>query len=174
MTLAIDPGLRCLGYVVFDENENRLVEHGAFEHGPEEGDHPRRVMLYTEDVAGVFERVHPLTLAIEDQQPPGRGAGGEAKARFWDLIAVARLVGRLWGLADGTDCEVEFVNPRAAKKALTGNGNASKDQIVNAALSQYGITERTKPRRESQADALGIALASRRRLIDDRLREAAR
>jgi len=61
------------------------------------------------------------------------------------------------------------INPTTAKKALTGRGNAKKDQMVAMSEAVTGwdpATVRRKDHREARADGIGIALATARRVPD--------
>jgi crossover junction endodeoxyribonuclease RuvC len=52
--------------------------------------------------------------------------------------------------------------PAEVKRALTGNGNATKAQMQRAVMTQCGLA--TMPEPPDVADAIGIALCGGRRL----------
>ena len=57
------------------------------------------------------------------------------------------------------------VSPAEAKKALTGKGNATKDEMVHAARERTDWTlVGTKAQNEGIADAIGVAMAGRMKL----------
>lgn len=69
-------------------------------------------------------------------------------------IKLAHVCGVIVGVAASFDIPVIGVQPSEAKKALTGKGNASKEEMIAAAQRQFGLS---LPK--DVADACGIALA---------------
>ena len=79
-------------------------------------------------------------------------------ARFASaVIPQCRVSGAILTLAGQRGIPVVEVSPAAAKFALTGRGGASKDTMMSRARA-YGVVG------EHAADALGVALASLRRV----------
>ena len=62
------------------------------------------------------------------------------------------------------DFDTEELAPTEVKKAITGNGHATKHQMQQAVMSQCGLSEPPSP--HDVADAIAIALcATRRRCV---------
>ncbi|GAA6256138.1 hypothetical protein F070042J6_19900 [Bacteroides sp. f07] len=69
---------------------------------------------------------------------------------FYDLRRLAELRGILLEVCDELDLpEPEFVNPATLKKWATGDGRATKEQMIRACKSKYGIV----PVDDNAADA---------------------
>lgn len=69
---------------------------------------------------------------------------------FYDIRRLAELRGILLGVCDELDLpEPEFVNPATLKKWATGDGHATKAQMIAACKSKYGIV----PVDDNAADA---------------------
>lgn len=73
--------------------------------------------------------------------------------RFGGSIPQIRVSGAILTLAGQRDIPYLDVSPAAAKRALTGKGNADKE-TMQARAHAYGITG------EHAADALGVALSA--------------
>ena len=69
---------------------------------------------------------------------------------FYDLRRLAELRGILLEVCDELDLpEPEFVNPATLKKFATGDGRATKEQMIAACKNKYGIV----PVDDNAADA---------------------
>lgn len=69
---------------------------------------------------------------------------------FYDMRRLAELRGILLEVCDELDIpEPEFINPAALKKWATGNGRATKEDMIAACKSRYGIV----PVDDNAADA---------------------
>ena len=78
------------------------------------------------------------------RHPPRRGR------HFYDMRRLSELRGILLEVCDELDIpEPEFVNPAVLKKWATGDGHATKTQMVAACKDRYGIV----PVDDNAADA---------------------
>lgn len=69
---------------------------------------------------------------------------------FYDMRRLAELRGVLLEVCDETDIpEPEFINPATLKKWATGNGRATKEEMIAACKNRYGIV----PVDDNAADA---------------------
>jgi Holliday junction resolvasome RuvABC endonuclease subunit len=73
------------------------------------------------------------------------------------VIAQSRVAGAILALAGQRNIPVVEVSPAAAKRVLTGHGNADKPMMMRAAAC-YGVIG------EHASDALGVCLASMKRI----------
>lgn len=84
------------------------------------------------------------------RHPPRRGRGCEREPPFLRHAAALELRGILLEVCDELDIpEPEFVNPAVLKKWATGDGHATKTQMVAACKDRYGIV----PVDDNAADA---------------------
>jgi len=106
------------------------------------------------DIAERCRRAYNVFHTLLDRYPQVDCLAIEAPvARFASaVIAQSRVAGAIFALAGQRTIPVVEVSPAAAKRALTGHGNASKEEMQRAARC-YGVSG------EHAADALGVALA---------------
>lgn len=137
--LALDASSTMLGWVLY---AGAVLEHG--EHKLAGGDISTRCQTAYDILALLLDRF-PAVDCIAIESPVAHFA----KA----VIPQARVSGALLTLAAQRHTPVVEIAPKAAKLALSGRGNCSKETMQFRAHA-YGISG------EHAADALGIALAS--------------
>jgi crossover junction endodeoxyribonuclease RuvC len=146
--LGIDPGLVACGYGVIDvaAGRPRFVEGGLVR--PGRGALPDRLNELFDGISEVIRDLGPAVLALEDLYSKYR------HPRTAILMGHARGVICL-AAAQGA---IETVSYAASevKRALTGNGRASKLQIH--AMVQDRLALKALPRSEHVSDALALAL----------------
>jgi crossover junction endodeoxyribonuclease RuvC len=159
--LGIDPGLRLTGYGLVDASSDpvRLIEAGVFRITKGAGSTALSLSARLEELDSDFraalERLKPDMVAIESifahyKHPATAIIMGHARGVL--LLAVQQLAIPL----------VEL-KPNAVKKAVTGFGHASKEQMQHAVQAVLSLAEPPNP--PDVADALAIALcASQRRM----------
>jgi crossover junction endodeoxyribonuclease RuvC len=146
--LGIDPGTVAMGYAVIRCSGQQIVmEHmGALR------------MSWTHDV---FERLNRIYQTIDEiirQYKPGDFA---IEAPFYGKNVQSMLkLGRAQGVAIACAMQhnlpVTEYSPKKVKQAITGNGNADKEQVWNMLQRLTGITQQTGG--FDASDALGVAV----------------
>lgn len=154
--VGIDPGTNLTGYacVAFEPagSDPALVEAGVIRlpHSSQLG--PRLVQL-AEDLDELFDLFKPRKIVVE------------SIFAHKVYLSAGLLMGHARGVvlmtATRRGIETDELAPAEVKKALTGNGRATKDQIQQAVMSQCGLTEPPSP--PDVADAIAIALCAARR-----------
>lgn len=140
--LALDMSSTAIGVVVADGA--RVREHATWQLGTRDVDIATRCRRARSLVLNQLALTPPDLVVVES--PVNRFA----KA----LIPQARVSGAvLAAVADAGLVWVE-VSPTAAKRALTGKGTASKDQVVERARLAF------EPADEHQADAYALVIAA--------------
>lgn len=156
--LGIDPGLQRTGYgcVLCPAGDPlgapEMVEAGHFRLRDADSVASRLVEL-ERDLVDLIERLRPECVCIESLFAHAfhpRTAIIMGHARGVILLAVARL-----------GIEVVEVPPAQVKKALTGNGRATKAQVQQAVAALLGLA--TPPEPVDVSDALAIAVCGSRR-----------
>jgi crossover junction endodeoxyribonuclease RuvC len=148
--LGIDPGISCTGYAVLDQDVKgalSLVELGVVRTATAEPISQRLKTIF-EGVEEVIASLEPEHLAIETVFV-GRNVQSALKlgqARGAAIVAAARA-----GL------DVQEFSPREVKQNITGNGNATKEQVQFMVTSILKLTKVPKP--NDAADAVAIALS---------------
>lgn len=161
--LGVDPGLNITGYGCVDlpddaapGAESVLVEAGVFRMNSRASMAHRLVQLH-DDLSRLLEELKPQRMVVEQLFSHYR------HVRTSILMGHARGVILLAGQARGL--EVGELAATEVKKAITGNGHASKQQVQMAVMSQLTLEEPPSP--PDVADALAIALCAARRLVSE-------
>ena len=158
--LGIDPGLRRTGYACVKINarggEPTLVEAGVLRIATTGPLHARLLQIRTE-----------LLEVLADFKPDH--AAVETLFSHVKHAQTAIIMGHARGVLLATMAEkklliTEFA-PKEVKRAVTGNGNASKEQVRRAVMAQCGL--RTLKGPHDASDAIAIALTAARRLALD-------
>ncbi len=154
--LGIDPGTRIAGYAVVDFDrraESRIVDAGVFRMH-ESADLPVRLRQLFDDVTALIAEHSPSHLVLEavfSHADYVRSAIQLAHARGVVLLA-----------AEIRGIPIAELPPAEIKKAVSGNGRATKEQMQRAVMSQCGLAAMPEP--PDVADAIAIALCGGRRL----------
>ncbi len=161
-TLGIDPGLRMTGYGAValgdGELEPALVEAGVIRLDSESS-MEQRLELLDHDLDQIIVRLKPTCMVVEKLYAHYR------HPRTAILMAHARGVILLSAQKRGV-C-VDHLPATEVKKAVTGYGHASKQQMQLAVASQLRLDKPPHP--PDVADALAIALTHARRAAVARL-----
>lgn len=160
--MGIDPGLRITGYGVVDVAdgalEPALIEGGIIRIDPSGG------------MATRLGKLHEELSAIVDEHKPDCFAVEKLYAHY-KHPRTAILMGHARGVillcAQQHGLPVQDWPSTEVKKALTGYGHASKEQVQRAVQSQCGLDELPNP--PDVADAIAIALCHARRLAVEKL-----
>ncbi len=145
--LGIDPGSRHTGYgvVAHDGAAHRLVEYGVLHLGATDAHELRLKQIY-DRLTQVIERTLPDTCAVE-MPVYGRNPQSMLKLGRAQAAAVLAVLNRQIPVTEYT--------PKQVKKAVTGNGNASKEQVSYMVRALLSMTE--TPGLDA-TDALAVAL----------------
>jgi len=121
IVLGVDPGTVHLGFgVITAAARPRLIEAGAL-HAPAAWAVARRLAHLQEGLRSVLDRHRPSCIALETSF---HGKNSQA------LLRLGEARGMVIGLAGSLGLPVHDYSPAMVKKAVTGNGNASKDQVA--------------------------------------------
>jgi len=154
--VGIDPGLRRTGYACVElpprRLEPRLVEAGVLR------------LKTSGALASRLRQLHrELAQVLADLAPDRVAVGGLfAHGRF---VRTAIVMGHARGVvllaAAERDLEVDELAPAEVKRAVAGRGQATKDQVRRAVMSQCGFRAMRGP--SDVSDAIAIALCAARR-----------
>ncbi len=152
--LGLDPGSSQTGYGVIDA-ENRVHGYGVLSL---KGDHMQRIQTIYHEVTRLVKQFQPKTCAIE---MPVYGSNPQAMLKLGRAQASAMLAILNQGLS------VVQYTPKMVKRAMTGNGNASKEQVaymVANLLKFEGLKEGIP---HDASDALAVAFCHKERALTD-------
>lgn len=157
VTLGIDPGLSITGYAAIRADSTgvggvEIVEAGVFRFDKRRTI-PIRLAELERDLTALIERTGPGCICVENlfaHFGHPRTAIIMAHARGVILLTAAKH--RL---------PLVEVSPATVKKAVTGNGRATKAQMQYAVATMLGLSSLPKP--ADVADAIAVALCGSRR-----------
>lgn len=146
--LGIDPGTRILGYGLIRVlgNELTVLQYGVLNLSK----YPTQAMKFMkiyERLQGIIEEFNPDELAIES---PFYGENVQS------MLKLGRVQGIVMGIAFSKGLSVAEYEPKKIKQSVTGNGNASKEQLARMVEVVANIRLDTKT--FDASDALGIAI----------------
>ena len=153
--LGIDPGSRHTGYGILEVEGNRqaLVEFGVL-HLDVTDDHELRLKHIYDRLTQVIERCPPDECAIE---MPIYGRNPQSMLKLGRAQAAAMLA------VLNRQIPVTQYTPKEVKKSVTGNGNASKEQVAYMVRALLSIDEERTLNLDA-SDALATALCHAHRL----------
>ena len=147
--IGIDPGLSATGIGIVSGKglSVQAYSYGTI-HTSKDNPLPQRLDKIYSKLTEVLEREHPDHMVVEDvfslNNYPKSG------------IMLGKVTGILLLAGYQTGVSISEVAVREAKKVLTGNGRASKQQLEKAIRRKLNLVEPIKPYHAS--DALGLAL----------------
>jgi len=147
--IGIDPGLSAtgIGVVTGKGLSVQAYSYGAI-HTSKDISLPQRLDKIYSKLTAILQREQPDQMVVEDvfslNEYPKSG------------ILLGKVTGILLLAGFKSGISVSEVAVREAKKVLTGNGSASKQQLEKAVRSKLNLVEPIKPYHAS--DALGLAL----------------
>lgn len=146
--LGIDPGTTILGYGIIDCRRGKLkiLCMGSF-HLSKLKDHGLKLREIQKQVSALIEAYYPDEMAIE---APFYGKNVQSMLKLGRAQGVA--------IAAAMEREVPYTEyaPKKIKQAITGNGNASKEQVAAMLQSLLSIT--TLPKNLDATDGLAAAV----------------
>lgn len=159
--LGVDPGLAAVGLAVVARRDRRPELLWATTlRTPSDLPEPARLRRIHEAVRAAIAEHRPAAVAVEAV----RWNRNETSA-----LAVARATGVVLLAAAEAGLPVEEYGPLEVKMAVTGVGNAPKDQVRGALERAHGL--RNIPSQPDAADAVAVALCH---VLQSRMRAFAR
>ncbi len=155
--LGIDPGTLVTGYGVIASTGSKMtvVEYGTIE-SKKIAALPARLGIIFTRLTAVIERVEPDELAIET-------AFYHKNVQSTLKLGHARGVAMLAGILK--DITAAEYSPREVKRAVVGNGNASKDQVEYMVRTMLQLKPSDKKLSDAY-DALAVAITHASRVTN--------
>ena len=146
--LGIDPGTTVLGFALLNatSQQGALLDMGVFRLSKIK-DHADKLKSIFEKTLQLIEEHQPQILAIE---APFYGKNPQS------MLKLGRAQGVVIAAAMYKGLEVFEYSPRKIKQSITGNGNASKEQVA-AMLQNMKLIETQKHPLDA-TDALAVAV----------------
>lgn len=141
--LGVDPGSRITGYGIIDAPK-KYIASGTIR--LQAVDMPERLNTIFDDLTTIIQKYEPNCVVIE-------------QVFFYKNAQSALKLGYARGIAmlaaKKAHCPVFEYTPRAMKQAVTGHGNAAKEDIQNMVQNILNLSGRPTV---DAADALGLAI----------------
>ena len=146
--LGVDPGTNALGYAIIEVKGKKphVVDMGTVTMGSQLNQQ-NKLKVILERLLGIIDTYQPIEMAIE---APFFGKNVQS------MLKLGRAQGVAIAAAMTRNLEVTEYAPKKIKKAVTGNGNASKEQV--AAMLEQLLHIKLSEKSLDSTDALGAAM----------------
>ena len=152
--LGVDPGLSATGYAIVDMINRKLVlvEAGIIKPQSKNIELPDKLKSIYHDFMNILEEFNPAQVAIEElyshyQHPRTAIIMGHCRGAILLACAQAELV-------------IHSFNATKIKKAVTGNGRASKEQVSASITRYFNLDKPPSPADVTDAMAAAMTLAN--------------
>lgn len=154
--MGIDPGTNILGFgvILVDGNRTHYIDMGVLDLRKVK-DHFQKLKMIYQEVGVLLDRYKPDDLAVE---APFYGKNPQV------MLKLGRAQGAAIAAALSRDIPVFEYAPRKAKMAITGRGDASKEQVSLILQKTLGVEFNSSYLDAS--DAVAIALCHSYQLIN--------
>ncbi|MCC5921819.1 MAG: crossover junction endodeoxyribonuclease RuvC [Cyclobacteriaceae bacterium] len=148
LILGIDPGTVVMGYGLILKTGNKfsLIQFGVI-HLKKYASHEQKLQKIFERVLSIIDEYHPDEMALE--------APFYAK-NVQSMLKLGRAQGVAMAAALSRQIPISEYLPKKVKQSVTGNGNASKEQV--ARMLQGVLRFKEVPYLLDSTDALAVAL----------------
>lgn len=146
--LGIDPGTNVMGYalIITEGKQYKLLQYGVI-HLKKYGTHELKLKKIFERITGILEEFLPDSVALE---APFYGANVQS------MLKLGRAQGVAMAAALAREIPITEYSPKKVKQSVTGNGNASKEQVASMLQTLFKLEE--IPKMLDATDALAVAL----------------
>ncbi len=147
--LGIDPGTNILGFAIIDADKSAItvLDIGVVTFAHIGDDHTVKLRYIFEQVQDLIRQHRPTEMAIE---APFYGKNVQSMLKLGRAQGVAIAAGMVNGVA------ITEYMPKKIKRAITGNGNASKEQV--AGMLENILKRKLTEKHFDATDALGAAV----------------
>ncbi|MEK6780496.1 MAG: crossover junction endodeoxyribonuclease RuvC [Bacteroidota bacterium] len=146
--LGLDPGTNVMGYGIILVKASKLtvLQFGVI-HLSKYVTHELKLKKIFERVLSILEEFNPDEVALE---APFFGKNVQS------MLKLGRAQGVAMAAALYREVPISEYSPKTVKQSVTGNGNASKEQVGRMLMQILGIKE--LPKLLDATDALGVAV----------------
>jgi crossover junction endodeoxyribonuclease RuvC len=147
--LGIDPGTNLMGYGLLHviDNKAKMIAMGVIELSKYESHYLRLGKIF-ERITSIIDSYHPDELAVE---APFFGKNVQS------MLKLGRAQGVAIAAAIHHDVPIHEYAPLKIKQAITGQGQASKEQVASMLQRLLHISQDDMPKFMDATDALGAA-----------------
>ncbi|MCG8307152.1 MAG: crossover junction endodeoxyribonuclease RuvC [Cytophagales bacterium] len=144
----MDPGTSVMGYgiILIKGNAAQLIQYGVI-HLSKYTSHELKLKKIFDRVTGIIEDYKPDEVALE---APFYGKNVQS------MLKLGRAQGVAMAAALSKEIPITEYAPKKVKQSVTGNGNASKEQVAN--MLKTILRFESEPKLLDATDALAVAL----------------
>lgn len=146
--LGVDPGTQTMGYgvILVQHHQVKLLQFGVI-HLSKLDSHELRLKKIFDRMITLIEEFHPDHVALE---APFFGKNVQS------MLKLGRAQGVAMSAALSRQIPIVEYAPKKVKQSVTGNGNASKEQVAKMLMTLFKIKE--APKLMDATDALAVAV----------------
>jgi crossover junction endodeoxyribonuclease RuvC len=146
--LGLDPGTNVMGYAIILVQLSRikLIQFGVIQMG-KTGAHELKLKKIFDRVLALVDEYHPDEVALE---APFFGKNVQS------MLKLGRAQGVAMAAALFREVPITEYAPKKVKQSVTGNGNASKEQVAKMLMQIFSLKE--MPKLLDASDALAVAV----------------
>ncbi len=146
--LGVDPGTSIMGYgvILVEGNKLTLLQFGVIHLSKYTG-HELKLKKIFERITSLLDEFHPDEVALE---APFFGKNVQS------MLKLGRAQGVAMAAALSREVPIHEYAPKKVKQSVTGNGNASKEQV--AKMLQTLLNFKEAPKLLDATDALAVAV----------------
>lgn len=146
--LGVDPGTNIMGYglILINGRNFKLLQYGVI-HLSKYTNHALKLKKIFERVSGLIDQYNPDEMALE---APFFGKNVQS------MLKLGRAQGVAMAAALAREVVITEYPPKRVKQSVTGNGNASKEQV--AAMLKKLLNFEDTPKLLDATDALAVAV----------------
>ncbi len=146
--LGIDPGTSVMGYglILVNGQKCKLLQFGVI-HLSKYTNHAMKLKKIFERIISIIDDFSPDEVALE---APFYGKNVQS------MLKLGRAQGVAMAAALSREISIVEYAPKMVKKSVTGNGNASKEQVAKMLMKLLNFNE--APKLLDASDALAVAL----------------
>ncbi len=146
--LGLDPGTNVMGYgiILIEGSHVKLLQFGVIQMG-KTGAHELKLKKIFDRVLTLVDEFHPDEVALE---APFFGKNVQS------MLKLGRAQGVAMSAALFREIPITEYAPKKVKQSVTGNGNASKEQVARMLMQIFSIKE--MPKLLDASDALAVAV----------------
>jgi crossover junction endodeoxyribonuclease RuvC len=146
--LGLDPGTNIMGYgiIAIRQSNIELLQYGVI-HLDKYGSHELKLKKIFDRVLNLVDEYHPDEVALE---APFYGKNVQS------MLKLGRAQGVAMSAALYREIPIVEYAPKKVKQSVTGNGNASKEQVAKMLVGLFRLKE--VPKLMDATDALAVAI----------------
>ena len=146
--LGLDPGTSVMGYGLISTKGTKfqLIQYGVI-HLKKYSGHELKLKKIYDRISAILEEFTPDEVALE---APFFGKNVQS------MLKLGRAQGVAMAAALAREIPITEYAPRKVKQSVTGNGNASKEQVASMLVNLFELKD--EPRLLDATDALAVGL----------------